>query len=209
MADALAETQIANPRKIMDRYPHELSGGMKQRVMIAQALACNPDLLIADEPTTALDVTIQAQILDLMAQLKTKLNTAILLITHNLGVVAQFCDRVMVMYAGRVIESAPVRDIFHRPQHPYTRALLGARAADVLKLAMIAIDRRLRRGCPLIARCDPRHDPARSGRWLHLTPHPEQQQTEHVLAGVLGARARARVVIGVSSAVRGGTALRP
>jgi oligopeptide/dipeptide ABC transporter ATP-binding protein len=118
--------EMPSPEKRIDEYPHQLSGGMRQRVMIAIALCCEPDILIADEPTTALDVTIQAQILDLMAGLKTKLNTAILLITHNLGVVAQFCDRVMVMYAGRVIESAPVRDIFHRPQHPYTRALLDS-----------------------------------------------------------------------------------
>jgi oligopeptide/dipeptide ABC transporter ATP-binding protein len=93
-------------------------------VMIGMGVACTPGLLIADEPTTALDVTVQAQILDLMAGLKRKLGTSIILITHNLGVVAQFCERVMVMYAGRAIESAPVRDIFHRPQHPYTRALL-------------------------------------------------------------------------------------
>jgi oligopeptide/dipeptide ABC transporter ATP-binding protein len=99
---------------------------MRQRVMIAIALCCEPDILIADEPTTALDVTIQAQILDLMAGLKRKLNTAIILITHNLGVVAQFCDRVIVMYAGRIIESAAVRDIFHAPRHPYTRALLDS-----------------------------------------------------------------------------------
>jgi peptide/nickel transport system ATP-binding protein len=124
--EMLKLVEIPSPEKRIDEYPHQLSGGMRQRVMIAIALCCEPDILIADEPTTALDVTIQAQILDLMAGLKTKLNTAILLITHNLGVVAQFCDRVMVMYAGRVIESAPVRDIFHRPQHPYTRALLDS-----------------------------------------------------------------------------------
>jgi peptide/nickel transport system ATP-binding protein len=124
--EMLRLVEIPSPEKRIDDYPHQLSGGMRQRVMIAIALCCEPDILIADEPTTALDVTIQAQILDLMAGLKHKLNTAILLITHNLGVVAQFCDRVMVMYAGRVIESAPVRDIFHRPRHPYTRALLDS-----------------------------------------------------------------------------------
>ncbi len=115
----------AAEKRVRD-YPHQLSGGMRQRVMIAIALCCEPDILIADEPTTALDVTVQAQILDLMAGLKRKLGTSIILITHNLGVVAQFCERVMVMYAGRAIESAPVRDIFHRPQHPYTRALLDS-----------------------------------------------------------------------------------
>jgi peptide/nickel transport system ATP-binding protein len=124
--EMLKLVDIPSPEQRIDEYPHQLSGGMRQRVMIAIALCCEPDILIADEPTTALDVTIQAQILDLMAGLKRKLNTAIILITHNLGVVAQFCDRVIVMYAGRVIESAPVRDIFHSPRHPYTRALLDS-----------------------------------------------------------------------------------
>jgi peptide/nickel transport system ATP-binding protein len=124
--EMLRLVEIPSPEKRIDDYPHQLSGGMRQRVMIAIALCCEPAILIADEPTTALDVTIQAQILDLMAGLKKKLNTAIMLITHNLGVVAQFCDRVMVMYAGRVIESGPVRDIFHHPRHPYTRALLDS-----------------------------------------------------------------------------------
>jgi oligopeptide/dipeptide ABC transporter ATP-binding protein len=116
--------EIPNPERRIDEYPHQLSGGMRQRVMIAIALSCEPDILIADEPTTALDVTIQAQILALMEGLKKRLNTAIILITHNLGVVAQVCDRVLVMYAGRVVEEGTVRDIFHRPQHPYTAALL-------------------------------------------------------------------------------------
>ena len=116
--------EIPNPEQRYKEYPHQLSGGMRQRVMIAIALCCEPDILIADEPTTALDVTIQAQVLALMADLKAKLGTAIMLITHNLGVVAQVCDRVIVMYAGRVIEQAPVSDIFKRPQHPYTKALL-------------------------------------------------------------------------------------
>jgi len=109
-----------------DLYPHEFSGGMRQRVMIAMALLCEPDLLIADEPTTALDVTIQAQILELLADLKRDFGTAIILITHDLGVVAGLCDRVMVMYAGRVVEKGPVRDIFYRPQHPYTLGLLNS-----------------------------------------------------------------------------------
>ena len=124
--EMLRLVEIPNPDQRLREYPHQLSGGMRQRVMIAMALCCEPDILIADEPTTALDVTIQAQILSLMAQLKERLGTAIMLITHNLGVVAQVCDRVLVMYAGRVIESGPVRDIFHRPQHPYTRALLDS-----------------------------------------------------------------------------------
>jgi peptide/nickel transport system ATP-binding protein len=122
----LDQVEIPNPEKRVDEYPHQLSGGMRQRVMIAMALCCEPDILIADEPTTALDVTIQAQILDLMNGLKERLNTAIMLITHDLGVVAQVCDRVIVMYAGRVIETGTVRDIFHRPRHPYTKALLDS-----------------------------------------------------------------------------------
>jgi peptide/nickel transport system ATP-binding protein len=122
--EMLKLVEIPNPERRIHEYPHQLSGGMRQRVMIAIALCCEPGLLIADEPTTALDVTIQAQILQLMEGLKKKLGTAIMLITNNLGVVAQVCDRVLVMYAGRVIESAPVRELFHAPQHPYTRALL-------------------------------------------------------------------------------------
>src|SRR5207253_1633512 len=110
----------------IDQYPHELSGGMRQRVMIAMALACNPKLLIADEPTTALDVTIQAQILDLMRALKDKTGAAIVLITHDLGVVAEMAQRVIVMYAGRKVEEASVIDLFARPHHPYTRGLLDS-----------------------------------------------------------------------------------
>ncbi len=117
---------IPAPRRRAREYPHQLSGGMRQRVMIAMALACNPQLLIADEPTTALDVTIQAQILDLMRDLKSRLGSAIMLITHDLGVVAEMAERVIVMYAGRKVEEARVRDLFARPLHPYTQGLLGA-----------------------------------------------------------------------------------
>jgi len=117
---------IAEAERRLNEYPHQLSGGMRQRVMIAMALACNPKLLIADEPTTALDVTIQAQILDLMADLKNKIGAAIVLITHDLGVVAEVAERVMVMYAGRKVEEAPVKELFARPLHPYTQGLLGA-----------------------------------------------------------------------------------
>ncbi len=124
--EMLRLVEIPEPERRYGEYPHQLSGGMRQRVMIAIALCCEPDILIADEPTTALDVTIQAQILALMDGLKRKLGTAIILITHNLGVVAQVCDRVMVMYAGRVIESGSVWDVFHRPRHPYTKALLDS-----------------------------------------------------------------------------------
>src|ERR1700733_3556808 len=117
---------IAEPRRRLKEYPHQLSGGMRQRVMIAMALACNPKLLIADEPTTALDVTIQAQILDLMRDLKRRVGAAIILITHDLGVVAEVAERVMVMYAGRKVEEAPVAKLFGAPRHPYTQGLLGA-----------------------------------------------------------------------------------
>lgn len=118
---------IPRAEQIYDAYPHELSGGMRQRIMIAIALSCNPKLLIADEPTTALDVTIQAQILDLMREIKRKLGTAIMLITHDLGVVAEMADYVIVMYAGKIIEEAPVLELFQNPQHPYTKGLLKAK----------------------------------------------------------------------------------
>ena len=124
--EMLKLVEMPNPEKRVNEYPHQLSGGMRQRVVIAIALCCNPEILLADEPTTALDVTIQAQILRLMDNLKSKTGTAIILVTHDLGVVAQSCDRVLVMYAGQVVEIAPVRDIFHSPQHPYTKALLDS-----------------------------------------------------------------------------------
>ncbi len=117
---------IPDPERRLKAYPHELSGGMAQRVMIAMALACEPDLLIADEPTTALDVTIQAQILDLMRHLREETGSAIILITHDLGVVAEMCDRVAVMYAGEIVEQADVRTLFRDPKHPYTRGLIGS-----------------------------------------------------------------------------------
>ena len=120
----LKMVNIPSPEKRIDNYPHEMSGGMRQRVMIAIALACNPNVLIADEPTTALDVTIQAQIMDLMMELKTKMNTAIILVTHDLGVVANFADRIQVMYAGEVVERGTTKEIFNESRHPYTWALL-------------------------------------------------------------------------------------
>jgi oligopeptide transport system ATP-binding protein len=117
---------INNAAKRIDQYPHEFSGGMRQRAMIAMALICEPKLLIADEPTTALDVTIQAQILELMKDLQKKKNTSIIFVTHNLGVVAEICDRVSVMYAGRIVEQGPVNEIFYHPYHPYTLGLLAS-----------------------------------------------------------------------------------
>jgi oligopeptide/dipeptide ABC transporter ATP-binding protein len=124
--NALKLVRIAAPESVMRQYPHELSGGMKQRVMIALALSCSPELLIADEPTTALDVTIQAQVLNLLKDLARKTGSSMMLITHNLGVVAETCNRVCIMYAGRIVEEAETFELFGKPMHPYTRGLLTA-----------------------------------------------------------------------------------
>jgi peptide/nickel transport system ATP-binding protein len=125
-ARIIKEVGIPDAEGILKRYPHELSGGMRQRVMIAMALSCNPALLIADEPTTALDVTIQAQILDLMKDLKTRFKTSILIITHDLGIIADLCDRVAVMYSGNIVEYATAEELFKKPRHPYTQGLIAA-----------------------------------------------------------------------------------
>jgi oligopeptide/dipeptide ABC transporter ATP-binding protein len=124
--EMLAKVGIPSPERRVDDYPHQLSGGMRQRAMIAMALACNPKLLIADEPTTALDVTIQAQILELLRKLQDEFGMAIMLITHNMGVIAECADRVVVMYAGKIVEEAPADAIFERPSHPYTEGLLAS-----------------------------------------------------------------------------------
>jgi peptide/nickel transport system ATP-binding protein len=124
--EMLRKVKIPAPEKRVDDYPHQLSGGMRQRAMIAMALACGPELLIADEPTTALDVTVQAQILDLLRELQRDLGTAIMLISHDMGVIAEMADHVAVMYAGRIVEQAPVEQLFDAPQHPYTIGLLGS-----------------------------------------------------------------------------------
>jgi oligopeptide/dipeptide ABC transporter ATP-binding protein len=161
-ARGLVRVGIADPLERLQQYPHQLSGGLRQRALIAMALACEPELVIADEPTTALDVTIQAQILALIARLQAELNMALLLITHNLGVVAQITDRVAVMYAGLIVEAAPTRALFARPLHPYTRGLL----ASVPKLdfqeqpqelqaihGQVPDLRELPAGCPFQPRC--------------------------------------------------------
>ncbi|MGE5270089.1 MAG: ABC transporter ATP-binding protein [Thiohalocapsa sp.] len=140
--EMLQLVHIPNPRRRVNDYPHQFSGGMRQRVMIAMALSCNPQLLIADEPTTALDVTIQAQILDLLGEMKDRLGMAIMLITHAMGVVAETAQRVVVMYAGKVVEEAPVIELFARPRHPYTQGLIRSiprldRAGDRTRLAAI------------------------------------------------------------------------
>lgn len=159
--DLLREVGISSPEERFNQYPHELSGGMKQRVMIAMAISCKPKLLIADEPTTALDVTIQAQILELMKELKDKTNTAILLITHDLGVVAQNCSRVIVMYGGLIMEEGPVIDIFKHPKHPYTEGLLKSlpKVSDSFKERLKPIEGTTPNllnppaGCPFADRC--------------------------------------------------------
>ncbi len=153
---------IPSPEKRVDDYPHQLSGGMRQRVMIAMALSCNPKLLIADEPTTALDVTVQAQILELMKELRERLGMSILLITHDLGVIAEMVDEVAVMYAGRIVERGPVQEIFENPQHPYTEALLrsipllGMRYSQPLKAIRGIVPSPLDwpAGCRFAPRCD-------------------------------------------------------
>lgn len=151
---------IPSPEKRIRQYPHEFSGGMRQRVMIAMALSCEPKLLIADEPTTALDVTIQAQILELMKELKNKLGMSIILITHDLGLVADICERVVVMYGGMVVEEGKVEDIFYRPQHPYTKGLLKSiPRVNMGKERLMPIDGyppdmlNPPAGCPFVTRC--------------------------------------------------------
>ncbi len=123
---ALRDVGIPTPESRVDSYPHQMSGGMRQRVMIAIALSCNPKLLIADEPTTALDVTMQARILDLLKNMRQSRSMALMLITHNLGIVAEVCDFVIVMYKGKILESKPVDELFRNPEHPYTKSLLGS-----------------------------------------------------------------------------------
>jgi oligopeptide/dipeptide ABC transporter ATP-binding protein len=162
----LERVRIPDARKVARQYPHQLSGGMRQRVMIAMELSCRPALLIADEPTTALDVTIQAQILRLLSEMRREMGTSILLITHDLGVVAQMCDRVAVMYAGSIVEQASVADIFQDPRHPYTQGLWGAiPLIDDEKASLAVIPgtvpdlSRLPEGCKFHPRCGRRFEP--------------------------------------------------
>jgi oligopeptide/dipeptide ABC transporter ATP-binding protein len=191
--EMLDRVGIASPRQRVDEYPHQLSGGMRQRAMIAMALACQPSLLIADEPTTALDVTIQAQILDLLRELQQRMGMAILMISHDLGVIAELADEVVVMYAGRVVECGPVDDIFYQPLHPYTRGLLrsipvlGSTRKERLSSipGIVPSLLALPEGCPFRPRCVDRmprcHEtpvllevtPAhRVSCWLHDSPPP-------------------------------------
>jgi oligopeptide/dipeptide ABC transporter ATP-binding protein len=139
--ELLERVRIPIPSTVAQYYPHELSGGMRQRALIAMAISCNPDLLIADEPTTALDVTVQAQVLELIKQLKNEMNMALMLITHDLGIVADTCDRVCVMYAGRIVEEGDVYDIYREPKHPYTVGLLKSTLSiDEFKETLVTIE---------------------------------------------------------------------
>jgi oligopeptide transport system ATP-binding protein len=162
--ELLRAVRITDPEKRVDDYPHQLSGGMRQRVMIAVALACRPPLVIADEPTTALDVTVQAQILELLREMKREFDVALLLITHDLGVIAETADRVAVMYAGRIVEQGPVRDIFRRPLHPYTQGLLASIPGGESGTRLRAIEgvvpnlAALPPGCTFAPRCPYRMD---------------------------------------------------
>jgi oligopeptide transport system ATP-binding protein len=159
--EMLTKVQISAPKQRINQYPHQLSGGMRQRVMIALALSCNPSILIADEPTTALDVTVQAQILDLMNQLQEDFDTSIIMITHNLGVVSQMAQQVAVMYLGKIVEYASTHDLFHEPKHPYTIGLLnsvpvlGSRGQKQLEpiKGMVPLPTEQIRGCAFAARC--------------------------------------------------------
>src|SRR3977135_878314 len=187
--EMLSLVGIAEPEPRAREYPHQLSGGMRQRVMIAIALACNPKILIADEPTTALDVTIQAQILDLMADLKKRVSAAIILITHDLGVVAEMADRVIVMYAGRKVEEAPIAELFRVPRHPYTQGLIGALpklgsslAGDETRLVEIQgvvpdLKERIA-GCVFASRCPSARDVCRN-----LDPGRELKDPFHLAWG--------------------------
>ena len=163
--DLLEAARVPEPHKRVRDYPHQLSGGLRQRVLIAMALACDPDVVIADEPTTALDVTIQAQILDLLRELQARLGLALLLITHDLGVVAEMADRVAVMYAGRIVEESPVAALFANPKHPYTRGLMGSIPGGAPGTRLVAIPGTvpapgsLPPGCCFTPRCPSRFDP--------------------------------------------------
>ena len=182
--EMLRLVQIPEPERRAREYPHQLSGGMRQRVMIALALACNPELLIADEPTTALDVTIQAQILDLIKRLQKELGMGVMLITHDLGVVAESCDRVVVMYAGRKVEESSVLALFSRPLHPYTRALMASMPAMNSQLkrlteipGMVPSPHELGRGCAFAARCQYAQQ-----RCVAENPPLTSQGEDHVVA---------------------------
>jgi oligopeptide transport system ATP-binding protein len=188
--DLLARVRMSDPASRIRAYPHQFSGGLRQRAMIAMALACEPQLIIADEPTTALDVTVQAQILDLLKDLAGRTRSALILITHDLGVVARYADRVVVMYAGRVVEAAPARELYARPRHPYTRGLMASvpRLDGDTGIRLIPIEGQppnladLPPGCAFAPRCRHAVDSCRSAR-----PSLRDVGAQHQVACVLEA----------------------
>ncbi len=203
--EMLRLVQIAEPERRVHEYPYQLSGGMRQRVMIALALACNPEVLIADEPTTALDVTIQAQIVDLLRSLQQSLGMGIVLITHDLGVVAECCDRVAVMYAGRKVEEAPVTELFDRPLHPYTRALMASMPSmntTTQRLSeipgMVPAPSELGKGCSFAPRCAYATERCRAE-----APELMEHGSDHVVACHEAARVAAQPAPQAASATPG------
>lgn len=186
--ELLKSVGISRPEKVVDEYPHQLSGGMRQRVMIAIAIACQPKLLIADEPTTALDVTVQAQILELLKGIQEKNDMAIILITHDLGVVAEMCDEVMVMYAGKIVERTTVDNLFYNPKHPYTKLLMASIPRidkEVEELATIqgivpSLKNMPQIGCRFVDRC-----PSAKSECSAVTPQLETIDLEHEVACLL------------------------
>ena len=185
---------IPSPEDRVKDYPHQLSGGMQQRAMIAMAIACNPELLIADEPSTALDVTIQAQVIELLGELREKLNMAVILITHDLALVAGFCDEVAVMYAGYIVEQGPARDIFYNPQHPYTLGLLGSvpdlkssREEKLEAIPGVPPDMlALPPGCPYAERCSFVRDECRT-----VVPELQEVGTAHTIRCIVDVKSGA------------------
>jgi peptide/nickel transport system ATP-binding protein len=186
----LDAVRIPEPRRRAREYPHQLSGGLRQRAMIALAIAAEPDLLIADEPTTALDATVQAEILDLLRDMRTSLNLSMLLITHDLGVIAQVADRVAVMYAGRLVEQAPLGQIFRSPAHPYTRALLACLPGDQPGTRLVAIPGtvpglgQLPEGCAFGPRCPERFEPCDVAPPPDVVTGPDQTTRCYLYGGI-------------------------